>query len=157
VAPPTGTSGPTSVAVVITRISFQRIVLWAPVLMLALVAGVSPAGARSNARAASLKVSMPASIAMGSVLTVTARGYSGKYDAVSWSSMYEGGSACSAPGINAITTQAVSRGHAFNLRLTNVFGPSGSLTVCVYLFTSGANANDTKGHYIARGTRVKVS
>lgn len=126
--------------------------------MLALFAGVSLAGAKSNPRAASLEASMPASIAKGSVLTVTARCYSGQYNAVSWSSEQGGSSACEGPTASIITMQAVPRGHTFKVKLTNVVGGAPeTLTVCVYLFSSGPHANDTKGHYIVKNKRVKVS
>jgi hypothetical protein len=141
--------------VVIPTLPRQRILLWA-LVMLALLAGVGTAGARSDARAASLRVTVPASMARGSVLTVTARGYSGRYNAVSWSSEH-GTSACAGPNASTITMQAVPRNHAFGVKLTNIVGVPGTLTVCVYLFASGPHANDTKGHYLVKSARVKVS
>ena len=96
-------------------------------------------------------------MARGSVLTVTARGYSGRYNAVSWSSEHGGNSACAGPTASTISMQAVPRGHAFAVKLTNVVGAPGTLTVCVYLFASGPNANDTKGHYLVKSARVKVA
>jgi hypothetical protein len=138
-------------------LSRQRILLWALILALALFAGVGSAGAKSDPHAASLKASVPASMARGSVLIVTASGYSGRYDAVSWNSVQGGSSACAGPNVSTISMQAVSRGHTFRVKLTNVVGAPGTLTVCVYLFTSGPHANDTKGHYIVKSGRVKVS
>jgi hypothetical protein len=137
-------------------VSRRHIVSWAIVLMLTLFAGVSVAGARGTTPAASLQVTVPASMASGSVLTVRARGYSGKYNAVSWSSVQRGGSACAAPTAGTIGMQAVARRHTFNVKFTNIFGAPGTMTVCVYLFTSGAHAN-TKGHYLVKSKRVKVS
>jgi hypothetical protein len=125
--------------------------------MVALLAGVGPAGAGTNARAASLKVTVPASMARGSVLTVTARGYSGAYNAISWSSEHGAKAACAGPTASTITMQAVPKGHPFSVKLTNIVGAPGTLTVCVYLFASGPNANDTKGHYLVRSAPVKVS
>ena len=126
------------------------------VLLLASVVGVSQAWAASNGRATSLKISAPASIAGGSVLTVTASGYAGRYNAVSWSSQKGGSAACATPSSDTISTQAVPKGHTFDVKLTNVVGAPGPLTVCVYLFTSGPGANQTKGHYIVKSQRVKV-
>ena len=143
--------------VVILTLWRQRILLSALVLMLALLAGVGSAEARSNARAASLKITVPASMARGSVLTVTARGYSGRYNAVSWSSGHGGSSACAGPNAGTISMQAVPKGHAFRVKLTNIVGAPGTLTVCVYLFGSGPHANDTKGHYLVKSARVNVS
>jgi hypothetical protein len=140
-----------------TPISRQRIPFAALALLLAFVAGVSRAGAVSNGRAASLKISAPASMARGSVLTVTANGYAGRYDAVSWSSQKGGSAACATPNSDTISTQAVPRSHTFDVKLTNVVGAPGPLTVCVYLFTSGPGANQTKGHYIVKRQRVKVA
>jgi hypothetical protein len=132
----------------------QRILL---VLTLVLFTGVGSAGATGNRQVASLKVSVPASMARGSVLKVTARGYSGRFDAVSWSSVKGGSSVCASPNTSAISIQAVPRNRKFNVKFTNIFGAPGTLTVCVYLFTSGPHANDTKGHYIVKSKRVKVS
>jgi hypothetical protein len=126
------------------------------VLVLALVAGASVAGARGNSRAPSLNIALPASMARGSVLTVKATGYSGPYNTVSWSSPH-GGPACEGPNIDTIGTQAVRKGHTFNVKFTNIFGGPGTLTVCVYLFAGGSHANVTKGHYILKTKRVKVS
>jgi hypothetical protein len=125
------------------------------VLLVASIAGVSRAGAVSNARAASLKISAPASMAGGSVLTVTASGYSGPYNEVSWSSQ-KGSASCGTPSSDTISTRAVPKGHAFDVKLTNVVGAPGPLTVCVYLFTSGSAASQTKGRYIVKSQRVKV-
>jgi hypothetical protein len=125
--------------------------------MLAVFAGVDSARATSNARAASLRVSVPASMARGSVLTVAASGYSGKYDAVSWSAAHGGTASCAGPTASMISMQAVPKNHAFAVKLTNIVGAPGTLTVCVYLFTSGPYANDTKGHYLVKSARVKVS
>ena len=138
-----------------TPIWRQRIAFSALALFLASVAGVSHAGAGSNGRAASLKISAPASMARGSVLTVTASGYAGRYNAVSWSSQ-KGSAACATPTTGTITTQAVPKGHIFHVKLTNVVGAPGPLTVCVYLFTSGPGASQTKGHYIVKSQRVKI-
>jgi hypothetical protein len=131
----------------------QRILLWGLVFVSALVAGVGVAGARGS-RAASLKVSIPASMARGSVLTVRASGYSGSYNTVSWSSTH---SACAPPNADTITMQTVPRDHTFNVKLTNIFGAPGTMTVCVYLFTGGSHANVSKGHYLVKSRRVKVS
>jgi hypothetical protein len=124
--------------------------------MLALVAGPGRAGAVGNPRAASLKISAPGSMARGSVLTVTASGFAGRYDAVSWSSR-KGSAACATPTADTITTQPVPKAHAFDVKLTNIIGAPGTLTVCVYLFTSGPAANQAKGHYLVKSKRVKVA
>ena len=134
----------------------QCILLSALVLLVAFVAGVSRAGAVSNGRAASMKISLPTSMQGGSVLAVTARGYAGPYNTVSWSSQ-EGKAACGTPTSDTITTQAVRKSHAFDVKLTNVVGAPGTMTVCVYLFTNGPGANQSKGHYIVKSGRVKVS
>jgi hypothetical protein len=126
-------------------------------LVLVSIAGVCGAGAASRPRAASLKVDMPASMARGSVLALTASGYSGQYDAVSFASLRGAGSTCSAPDVDTIGIQAVAKKHAFEVKFTNIFGAPGPLTVCVYLFTSGPHANDTKGHYIVKSEDLKVS
>ena len=139
-----------------TPIWRQCLPVSAVVLLLASVAGVSEAGAVSNARAASLKISAPASMARGSVLTVTASGNAGRYNAVSWSSQ-KGSAACATPNSDTIGTQPVPKGHTFDVKLTNVVGAPGPLTVCVYLFTSGPGANQTKGHYIVESQHVKVA
>jgi hypothetical protein len=139
-----------------TPIWRQRIVVSALVLLLAASSGVSRAGAVSNGRAASLKISAPASMARGSVLTVTASGYAGPYNAVSWSSQ-KGSAACATPNSDSITTQAVPKGHTFDVKLTNIVGAPGPVTVCVYLFSSGPGANQTKGHYVVKSQRVKVA
>jgi hypothetical protein len=124
------------------------------VLLLASAACVSRAGAMGNARAASLKISAPASMARGSVLTVAASGYSGKYNAISWSSP-RGSATCGAPTSDTITTQAVPKGHTFNVKLTNIEGAPGPLTVCVYLFTP--EGSQAKGHYVVKSRRVTVT
>jgi len=142
---------------VLIPLSRQRIFLWALLSALALFVGVGQAGAKSNPRAASLKASVPASMARGSVLTVIASGYSGRYDAVSWSSEQGASSGCGGPNSSTISMVAVPRGHTFKVKLTNIVGAPGTLTVCVYLFNSGAHANDTKGHYLVTSRRVKVS
>src|SRR4029077_8385286 len=95
----------------------QRIPVSALVLLLASVAGVSQAGAASNGRAAALKISAPASMARGSVLTVTASGYAGRYNAVSWSSQKLGSAACATPNSDTISTQVVRKGHSFDVKL----------------------------------------
>ena len=125
--------------------------------MLALFVEASLAGAKSNTRAGSLKVTMPASMKRGSVLTVKATGYSGPYNTISWSSVHGGASACPPPNSNTITMQTVPRNHTFSVKLTNIFGAPGAMTVCVYLFTSGPKANYSKGHYIVKTNRVTVS
>jgi len=140
-----------------TPIWRQRVPVSSLVLLLSSLAGVSQAGAVSNGRAASLKISAPASMARGSVLTVTASGYAGRYNAVSWSSQKGSSAACATPTSDTISTQAVPKGHTFDVKLTNVVGAPGPLTVCVYLFTSGPGANQTKGHYIVKSQRVKVA
>jgi hypothetical protein len=135
----------------------QGVLVSALVLLVALVAGAGRAEAASNRHAASLKISVPKSMQGGSVLAVTASGYSGRYNAVSWSSQ-EGRAACGPPGSAAITTQAVSKSHTFDVKLTNVVGATGTMTVCVFLFSSGPGAaNQAKGHYIVKSGRVKVS
>src|SRR5262249_10724834 len=139
-----------------TPIWHQRIAVSALVLLLASIAGGSRAAAVTIGRAASLKITAPASMARGSVLTVTASGNAGRYDAVSWSSE-KGSGACATPSSDTITTQAVPKGHAFDVKLTNVVGAPGPLTVCVYLFTSGPGANQSKRHYIVKSRRVKVA
>lgn len=131
--------------------------MWALVAALALVAEVGLAGARVNTRAPSLKVSVPASMARGAVLTVKATGYSGPYNTVSWSSTHGSSAACGPPYADTISMQAVPRHHAFSVKLTNVVGAPGAMTVCVYLFTGGTHANYTKGHYIVKRDHVKVS
>ena len=135
----------------------QRLVVCIVVGMLALFGEASLAGAKGNTRVASLKVSVPVSMARGSVLTVKATGYSGRYNTVSWSSVRGGGSACPPPNSNTITMKTVPRNHTFNVKLTNIFGAPGAMTVCVYLFTSGPHANYSKGHYIVKRNRVAVS
>jgi hypothetical protein len=53
--------------------------------------------------------------------------------------------------------QPVAKEHAFNVKFTNIVGAPGTLTLCVYLYTGGAHANDSKGHFIAKSERLKVS
>jgi hypothetical protein len=139
------------------RLSHRRIALGTFALIFALVAEASVADARMNTRAASLEVSAPASMARGSVLAVKAKGYSGQYNTVSWSSVHGSSSPCAPPNVDTITMQTVPRNHAFDVNLTNVVGAPGTLTVCVYLFTSGPHANDAKGHYVVKSKPVKVS
>lgn len=134
-----------------------RILAWALVLALAPVAGDSVAEARNNPPAASLKVSMPASMTRGSSLIVKASGYSGQYDAVSMSSLEGASSVCDAPDINTIGMVNIAKDHSFDVKISNIFGAPGTLTVCVYLFTSGTHANDTHGHYIAKSEHLRVS
>jgi hypothetical protein len=136
--------------------SRHRIFLFAPALLLALAAWAGPAGARGNAVSASLRITAPASMARGSVLTVTARGFSGRYNAVSWSSEH-GGAACAGPVAGTISTQTVRKEHAFAVKLTNIVGAPGALTVCVYLYANGSHAVVTKGHYLVKSAHVKVS
>jgi hypothetical protein len=137
--------------------SHQRVIVWAFAMTLALVVGVCAAGAASRSRAASLKVSMPASMARGSVLALTASGYSGKYDEVAFSAVRGAGARCSAPAADTIEMQAVAMQHAYKVKFTNIFGAPRPLTICVYLFTAGPHANTTKGHYIAVGKPLKVA
>ena len=127
------------------------------VLMLAFVVGICAAGAASNLRVASLKIAVPASMARGSAVILKASGFSGQYNEVAFSSVQSSGAGCAAPGMNTIEMKPVTREHAFSVKLSNVFGAPGRLTLCVYLFTSGPNANDTKGHYIVRSAPLKVS
>jgi hypothetical protein len=96
-------------------------------------------------------------MARGSVLTVTASGYTGMYNAVSWSSQKGGSGGCATPNSDTISTQAVPKGHTFDVKLTNVVGAPGPLTVCVYLFTSGPAADRSKGHYLMKSQRVTVA
>jgi len=96
-------------------------------------------------------------MARGSVLTVTAHGFSGRYNEVSWSSEHGGSVACAGPNADTITMQTVARGHAFAVKLTNIVAEPGPLTVCVYLFAFGPNANVTKGHYLVKSAHVRVS
>jgi hypothetical protein len=134
----------------------QCVLVSALVLLLAFVAGASRAGAATAGRAASLKISAPASMPRGSVLTVTASGYSGLYNVVSWSTQ-KGSAACGTPTSETISTQAVPKGHKFDVKLTNIVGAPGPLTVCVYLFAGGPGANQTKGHYLVKSQHVKVA
>ncbi len=150
-------TGATSGVILKPTLSRRRLLLCVLVLMLALLAGIGSAAARSNARGASLKVAVPASMARGSVLAVTASGFSGQYNAVSWSSAHGAKSPCAGPTTNTISTQAVRKSHVFAVKLTNIVGAPGTLTVCVYLYASGPHANDTKGHYLVKSAPVKVS
>ena len=135
----------------------RRFLLQMLAAVLAVVVGAGAADASVDSRAASLKISAPASMARGSVLTVKATGYSGPYNTVSWSSVHGASSPCQPPNADTITMHGVASRHTFNVRLTNIFGAPGTMTVCVYLFTSGPRANYTKGHYIVRSARVRVS
>jgi hypothetical protein len=130
--------------------------LWVVTLIVALLAGVGLASASTKTHAASLKISVPATMKRGSVLKVTASGYSGKYNAVSWGARYQPGS-CEGPVSGTIGTQAVHKGHTFSVDFTNIQGAPGTLMVCVYLYSSAPNANDAKGHYLVKSARVKVS
>jgi hypothetical protein len=134
----------------------RRILVSVLVSMLASVVGITGAGAVGNPRAGSLKISTPGTMARGSVLTVTASGFAGPYDTVSWSSE-KGSVACATPSAGAITMQAVPRAHRFDVKLTNVIGSPGTLTVCVYLYSSGSAGSQSKGHYIVKSKRVKVA
>jgi hypothetical protein len=119
-----------------------------------LVVGV---GAASATHAASLKITAPASMKRGSVLALTATGYSGQYDDVSFSAVSGAASRCEGPGADAIGIQAVAKRHAFHVKFTNIFGAPGTLRLCVYLYTGGANGLGTEGHSIPKTAHVKVS
>jgi hypothetical protein len=134
-----------------------RVVLGALLVTLVLLGEAGLAEASGRTRAPSLKVDVPASMARGSVLIVKATGYSGPYNTVSWSSVRGGSSACGPPGPDTITLQAVPMKHTFSVKLTNVFGGPGAMTVCVYLFTGGPHPGYAKGHYIVKRNRVEVS
>jgi hypothetical protein len=135
----------------------HRLIVISSLAALALVVGVSAAGAASSMQAASLKIAAPASMKRGSVLALTATGYSGSYDDVSFAAVKGTGSRCEGPGADAIGIQAVAKKHAFHVKFTNIFGAPGTLTLCVYLYTGGANGIGTKGRSILKTAHVKVS
>ena len=135
----------------------DRLKVIGPSLALALIVGLCVAGAATGAPQPSLKVAAPASMKRGSVLALTASGYSGKYDELSFSAVRGAGSRCPGPGSDAIGLQAVAKEHAFHVKFTNIFGGPGPLTLCVYLYTGGAGGIYTKGGDVLKTKQLKVS
>jgi hypothetical protein len=135
----------------------RRLIVISHAVALALVVGVGAAGAASSTRAASLKIAAPTSMKRGSVLALTASGYSGQYNDVSFSAAKGAGSRCEGPGADAIGIQTVGRQHAFHVKFTNIFGAPGPLTLCVYLYSGGANGIATNSRSILKTLHLKVS
>ena len=135
----------------------RRLIVISHAAALALIVGVCAAGAATGTRAASLKIAAATAMKRGSVLALTASGYSGPYDDVSFGAVKGAGSRCEGPGANAIGIQAVAKQHAFHVKFTNIFGAPGTLTLCVYLYTGAANGVGFKSNSILRTAHLKVS